>query len=322
MPPRDSLGLDAERARPAMSPGNSQADLAAVAPAPVGAILFLLVAMSLVPLVDGIAKHLSAAYPVLLIVWGRYVFHLLGILPLVLWRYGWAALRPRRMGLQLLRSGFLLGSTILFFWAISLMPLADALAIVFVYPFIVTALSPVLLGETVGIRRWIAVVVGFLGVLIIIRPGFGTLDWGVGLAFAAGVVFALYILTTRRLAGSAPPLVTLAFTAVVGAVSMTAILPFVWTPLTGSATLLLILVGALIATAHGCIIRAYELAPAATLAPISYVEIIGATLVGLIMFGDFPDAVTWLGILIVVASGVFVALRERASTQQSGETPP
>jgi drug/metabolite transporter (DMT)-like permease len=305
-----------------MPPGYPPAEPPSITSAPVAAILFLLVAMSLVPLVDGIAKHLSAAYPVLLIVWGRYFFHLLGILPLALWRYGWAALRPRRMGLQLLRGGFLLGSTILFFWAISLMPLADALAIVFVYPFIVTAMSPVLLGEAVGIRRWIAVVVGFLGVLIIIRPGFGTLDWGAGLALAAGAVFALYILTTRHLAGSAPPLVTLAFTAVVGAVSMTAILPFLWTPLTPVATLLLILMGGLVATAHGCIIRAYELAPAATLAPISYTEIIGATLVGLVIFGDFPDAVTWFGILIVVASGVYVALRERAKTQQSGETPP
>ena len=134
-------------------------------------ILLIVLSMSIVPLMDGLAKVLSARYPVVEIVWARYFFHLLYLLPIVVVRFGASALIPRHPLLQIFRGGLLLISTFLFFAAIAQMPIADALALVFISPLIVTALSPVLLGEQVGSRRWAAVWTGFIGALIIIRPG-------------------------------------------------------------------------------------------------------------------------------------------------------
>ena len=274
-------------------------------------ILLMLAAMTVVPLMDGVAKHLSAAYPVVQVVWARYFFHLAILLPVVLWRHGVDALVLRRPALQIVRGGFLLGSTIFFFAAIALMPIADALALVFVAPLMVTALSPVVLKEQVGIRRWAAVSVGFVGVMVIVRPGFSTFHWGMVLALSAGATYALYSLATRKLSGSAPPLVTLAYTALLGALCMSAVVPFFWIPPDPTGLAWMILLGLIAAGAHFLIIKAFEHAEASLLAPLGYAEIFMATVVGYFAFGDFPDPWTWLGITIVIGSGVYVSLRER-----------
>lgn len=275
------------------------------------AIGLLLLGMMVVPFMDAIAKHLSASYDLVQIVWARYFFHFFLIAPLVVWRFGWRGLRPPRLGAQILRGGLLLGSTLLFFAAIALMPLADALALVFVAPLIVTALSPWILGEKVGPRRYSAVAVGFLGVLIIIRPGAGVFDLGALLALCAGSVFAFYLLTTRRLSGSSPALVTLAFTALLGAALMTLLLPFYWSPPSLTDFGLMASMGLIAAIGHLCVIRAYEWGEASLLAPFSYSEIVTMTLVGYVFFGDFPDSWTWVGIAVVTASGIYISLRER-----------
>lgn len=278
---------------------------------PLIGILLMLAAMMVVPFMDGIAKLLSADYPVTQIVWARYFFHLLVLLPILLWRYGPGALIPRRPALQLLRGGFLLVSTLLFFGAIARLPLADALALVFVSPLVVTALSPWLLGEQVGARRWAAVVVGFLGACIIVRPGFGVLQWGSLLAIGAGTVYAFYILATRKLSGSSSPLVTLAYTALLGALVMSAVMPAVWiTPNLADLGLMLAM-GMFAAGGHFLLIKAFDHAPASLLAPYGYSEIVMTTLIGFVLFGDFPDGWTWLGIAVVVASGIYISLRER-----------
>ena len=274
-------------------------------------ILLMLAAMTVVPLMDGVAKHLSAAYPVVQVVWARYFFHLAILLPVVLWRHGVDALVLRRPALQIVRGGFLLGSTIFFFAAIALMPIADALALVFVAPLMVTALSTVVLKEQVGIRRWAAVSVGFVGVMVIVRPGFSTFHWGMVLALSAGATYALYSLATRKLSGSAPPLVTLAYTALLGALCMSAVVPFFWIPPDPTGLAWMILLGLIAAGAHFLIIKAFEHAEASLLAPLGYGEIFMATVVGYFAFGDFPDPWTWLGITIVIGSGVYVSLRER-----------
>lgn len=274
-------------------------------------ILLLLGAMTLVPIMDGLAKTLSAGHSTAQVVWARYFFHLAFLLPLVLWRYGRAALLPKRPVAQVLRGGLLLGSTVLFFAAIRTMPLADALALIFVYPFIVTALSPLLLGEPVGPRRWAAVLVGFAGALIVIRPGFGVFQWSALLAVGAGTIYAFYVLATRRLAGSSPPLVTLAYTALLGAVVMSAVAPFDWAAPSPRGWALMALMGLIAASGHFLLIKAYEQAPASLLSPYGYSEMVMATLVGFVAFGDFPDAGTWLGVAVIVASGLYIAVRER-----------
>ncbi len=281
--------------------------------APLSGISLMLAAMAVVPLMDGVAKHLSGSFPVLQVVWARYFFHLLILLPVVLWRHGANALLLRRPWLQIVRGGFLLGSTILFFAAIAVMPIADALALVFVAPLVVTALSPLILGERVGPRRWIAVSVGFAGVLVIVRPGLGAFHPGMLLALGAGVIYAFYSLATRKLSGSAPPLVTLAYTALLGALVMTAAVPAVWTPPDTTDLLWMVLMGALAAGGHFLVIKSFEYAEASLLAPLGYSEIVMATVVGYVFFGDFPDGWTWLGVAIVIASGVYVSVRERKS---------
>ena len=278
---------------------------------PAKGIVLMLAAMAVVPVMDGVAKHLSASFPVLQVVWARYFFHLLILFPVVLWRHGAGALLLRRPWLQLIRGGFLLGSTILFFAAIAVMPIADALALVFVAPLVVTALSPVVLGERVGVRRWSAVSVGFIGVLVIVRPGLSVFHPGMLLALGAGTIYAFYSLATRRLSGSAPPLVTLAYTALLGAVVMSAAVPAVWITPAATDFAWMALMGALAAGGHFLIIKSFEHAEASLLAPLGYSEIVMATVVGYLAFGDFPDFWTWVGVVIVIASGVYVSLRER-----------
>jgi drug/metabolite transporter (DMT)-like permease len=278
---------------------------------PLGGILLMLSAMALLPIYNGTAKYLSADYPVAQVVWARYFFHLAVLLPLVLWRYGPRVLVPPRFRLQLLRGTLLVADTFLFFAALALIPLADTLALTFVAPLILTALSALALGEQVGLRRWSAVAVGFVGTLIIVRPGFAAFEPGALLAIGAGMAYAVYQLLTRKLAGSAPPLVTLGYTALVGTLVMTAALPAYWVTPSLVDFALMVGMGATAAVAHFLIISAFERAQASLLAPFNYCEMIGAVTIGYLVFGDFPDSWTWLGVLILVASGIYISWRER-----------
>ena len=168
-----------------------------------------------------------------------------------------------------------------------------------------------MLGETVGLRRKIAVLVGFLGALLIIRPGIGAIQWPALLALSAGVVFGFYLLATRRLAGSAPPLVTLAYSAAAGALGMSFVAPAVWVPPSAIDLGGMVMLGAIAAGGHFLLIKSFDFAPASLLAPFTYCEIIMTTLLGYVFFGDFPDRWTWAGITVVVGSGVYISLRER-----------
>ncbi len=273
----------------------------------------MLAAMVVLPVMDGVAKHLQASYPVAQVVWARYAFHLVAMAPLLLARFGPRALWPHRPGVQLLRGGLLLSATLLFFAAIGRMPLADALALFFVSPLVVTLLASTVLGEPVGARRAVAVAVGFLGVLAIVRPGSDVFGVAALLALGAGTVHGFYMVATRKLAGSAPPLVTLAYTALVGAVAMSVLVPLWWVTPTPGDLALMVAMGALAAGGHFLIILAFDHAPAAWLAPVGYTEIVASTAVGWIAFGDFPDLWTWLGIVIIVASGLFISLLERSA---------
>jgi len=274
-------------------------------------IALMVAAMMVVPFMDALAKYLSDRYAVSQLTWARFFFHFAILAPIVLHRHGRAALRPGRPLLQLLRSAFTLLATILFFAAIAHMPIADALALLFVSPMVVTALSPAILGERVGVRRWGAVVAGFAGALIILRPGFGVAQPGSFLALGAGVSFAFYTLLTRKLAGGAPSLVTLAWTAVTGAVAMSVAVIPEWITPPPEDFLMMAGIGAIAAGGHFLLIRAFDHAPASLLAPYSYSEIVMATAVGWVVFADFPDGWTWAGIAVIVASGIYISWRER-----------
>lgn len=271
----------------------------------------MVASMVLLPIMDGLAKGLSERLPVPMIIWARYFFHLLCLLPLLLVRFGPRALVPRQLGLQLVRGSLLLAGTALFFFALAMLPQATALALFFVSPLVVTMLAPLLLGERVGPWRVIAVLVGFLGIVLILRPGSGALGWGAALALAAGVVHAFYMVFTRRLAGSAPPLLTLGYTAVVGAIVMTLVLPLVWQRPAPADLAVLALLGVLAASGHFLLIKAFDYAPATWLAPVGYFEMLTAVSYGYLAYGFVPDALGWLGIVIVVGAGVAISLKEQ-----------
>lgn len=270
----------------------------------------MLAAMTLLPIMDGFAKVLTERYPVAQVVWARYFFHFLFMVPLLLIRFERRALVPRHLGLQLMRGGLLLSATALFFFALAELPQATVLALFFVSPAVVTVVAPFLLGERVGGWRVVAVVVGFLGVLLILRPGSGVFGWGALFAIGAGVIHGFYMLFTRRLAGSAPPLVTLGYTAVIGAFVMTLLMPFVWRAPSAPDIGIMALLGLLAAGGHFLLIKAFDHAPANWLAPLGYAEIVTAIIFGYLAYRQLPDVFTWLGIGVIVGAGVWISVHE------------
>ncbi len=284
---------------------------------PWAAMGLLLLAQQLIPLLDTLAKLLTQDFSIWQVAWARFVFHLLPLLPLIYWRHGMAAFfRVRQPRLQMLRSLFMVAATCLFFGALARIPLADAVALIFIAPLVITALAPVFLGETVDARRWAAVGFGFLGVLIIVRPGFQSVELGTLLALGCGCAFAGYAIATRHLSLSAPPLVTLAMTAVVGSLVLSLLVVVegsLWRPPSGQEWAMMVALGMVAALAHLLMILAYERAPASLLAPFSYTEIVGASILGYLVFDQFPDLFTWIGIGIIIVSGIYNAwLGQRA----------
>ena len=252
-------------------------------------ILLMLATVTLFSFMDATAKWLSADIPVLQIVWARYVLFLgLGLAPAV--RVGtFALLRTRRLGLQLLRSAFLVGSTLCALTAYTHLPLADANAIGATAPLVVTILSALVLAEPVGIRRWSAVAVGFVGALVVVRPGIATVDWYALFPLGAACLYASYQIATRVLSTVDSGATTLFYSGAVGAVALSLAVPFVWVPPTPAQWGMLALVGVLGSAAHMCIIRALTLAPASLLQPFAYVQLPCMVALGFVVFGDFPD---------------------------------
>jgi drug/metabolite transporter (DMT)-like permease len=256
------------------------------------------------------AKYLSQTYPVPQIVWARYTFH--AVVLMVLFRRRLPGLmRTQRLGLQITRSSFLVCATVLAFFALRVMPLADAVAIWSITPILVTALSVPLLGEQVGPGRWAGVVAGFAGALIIIRPGFGVMQIAALLPVGAAVSLAFYHLATRALAGTDKPLTTIVYTVSVGLVVATGAIPFYWVTPDAPAWTLMVGLGLLGVIAHFSLIKSFEVATAATVIPYTYANLIWATVFGLVIFGDLPDLATVTGAGVIVASGLYIFHRER-----------
>jgi len=271
----------------------------------------MVLAMLLVPLMDGTAKLLISNYPLVQVVWGRYFFHLLTLSPLFIIFKQKPSLFPKRIGLHLTRALFLLGDTALFFGALLFIPLANGKAVFFVAPLIMTALAPVILKEKVGLHRWAAVIVGFSGTLFILNPEAEGESLGYLMAFGAASFYAVYLLLTRKLTTASSPLNTLLFTAIVSTIVLSCLLPFDWVMPDLNGWLLMLATGLLGTLSHFFIIKAFEGGDASQLAPFTYAEIISATLFGVIVFGDFPGISTWGGICIVAASGLYILRRER-----------
>ncbi|MDH3790917.1 MAG: DMT family transporter [Rhodospirillales bacterium] len=275
-------------------------------------ILWMLLTTLFFVSMDALAKHLSQSYPVPQVVWARYVFHVL-LLALLLGGRVRGVMRTGRLGLQLLRSLFLLGATGAFFTALSFIPLAEASAIMFVAPILVTALSMPLLREHVGPRRWASVVVGFGGALIIIRPGGDAMELTALFALGGATSYAFYQITTRLLSRSDGALTTLAYSALVGALASSAVVPFFWVQPDLAGWVGMVGLGLFGGIGHFALIKAFQAAPAATVTPFGYAALIWATLYGFVLFGDLPDLWTVVGAAIIATSGLYIFHREHAA---------
>jgi drug/metabolite transporter (DMT)-like permease len=229
-------------------------------------------------------------------------------------RHGRALLASTRPALQVLRSLLFCGSSFLTFYALAFVPLATAAAISFTAPLIVTAASPLVLGERVGPSRAIAVAAGFVGALIVVRPGSGALHWAAFLLLGSAMASAVTQLLSRKLAAYDSPETSNTYMVVAGFVLATVPLPFVWqSPDEIWDAALFAMIGVLGGLGHYYLVRAFELAPAPFVSPFNYAQILGAAWLGFLIFGQLPDFWTWCGAAIIAASGLFVLLRERTT---------
>ena len=304
-----------EAALPAIGPATGGELQRAAARRSVGhGILLMLLTMVFFVAADAIAKYLTRSYPVIEVTWGRFVFHLTLLLPFLVGRRNLTVFRTNRLRLQLARSLLQIGSTVLYFSAIALLPLATATVIAFAQPLLLTVFSVPLLGEKVGLRRWSAVLIGFVGVLIIVRPGggaaLGVSHWAMLLPLATAAVSAFYQIATRLVASHDRVETSLFFTAVSGAIVASIAVPFVWRTPDLEGWTLMLATGVLAGAGHYCIINAFKRAPASVLAPFSFTQLIWATALGYLIFGDLPDGATLLGALVIIGSGLYVFYRE------------
>lgn len=279
--------------------------------------------MMVLPFMDAIAKYMANVEGMSpgQVNFYRFFFQLVCILPFLLAMNGWSALSAKRPGLNLLRGVLHGAASLMFFTAVKYMPLADVFAIYFVEPFILTALSAVFLGEKVGWRRWLAIVVGFGGAMIVIQPSYAVFGLTSLLPVACAFLYALYMFLNRAIGEADAPVTMQTMAGIGGTLFMGAVLvggnamgqedfaislPTSWLALT-----LLVILGSISGYAHLIVVRAFRMAPLSVLAPFQYFEIIAATILGYALFDDFPTVSKWVGILIIVGSGLFILWREQ-----------
>jgi drug/metabolite transporter (DMT)-like permease len=277
----------------------------------VKAISYNLLAWALLPFMDTIAKYLSSDLSFFQITWARYFFTVFFTLPFMFFFFRKSLTWSTQPKLQIFRGLTLFFANILFFYSISVISMAKALTLAFVAPLITTALSPFFLGEKVGVRRWSAVIVGFVGSLIVVRPGFIEFNLASVAALGTGFFYGIYLVITRKLHSSDSPLLTLLLTGVVGFFIATFFVPIVWITPTSNQWGLLALMGIFACLGHLFLILSLKYADASKLAPFSYFEIVTNVILGYYFFGDFPHFWTLVGLTIIVCSGIYISFREK-----------
>jgi drug/metabolite transporter (DMT)-like permease len=276
-----------------------------------GILLFLGSTLAFI-VVDAISKFMTAEYGTIQILWTRYVVFSLVVVPVVL-RHGLKrALLSVSPATQIVRSICAAASGIVFLTALVYLPLPEAITIAFVSPFVVTALAIPLLGEKVGLRRWIAIAVGFGGVVVVIRPGAGIFGWEALLPILSATIWAYSLILTRRTGKSDSAFVTVTYTNLVGLFVTSIPLWIVWRDPSLDAWLIFAFAGGLNLLGQYLLVQAFALAPASTLAPFSYSGLVWSIPIGYLLFHSVPDWQTYLGAAIIMASGVYVWHRERA----------
>ena len=274
------------------------------------AIILNLSAWIVLPFMDTIAKYLSSEISFFQITWARYFFTVFWTLPLMFFFFRKNLKWSENPKLQILRGITLLSANICFFYSISIISMAKALTLAFIAPLVTTALSTIILGENVGIKRWSAVIVGFLGSLVVIRPGLIEFNLATLAALGTGFFYGVYLIITRKLHTVDNPLLTLLITGVVGAIISSLFVPIIWVNLSQSQWLWLALMGIFACLGHLLLIYSLRYADASKLAPFGYFEIVTTIILGYYFFQDFPDIWTFTGLFIIISSGIYVFKRE------------
>ncbi len=269
-------------------------------------VLLILVSCLVLATHDGLSKHLTLLYPVFLVIWARYMAQTVLMAALFAPRMGRRVFHTLRPGLQLCRGLSLVSVSMLFISGLSFIPLAEATAVIFLTPLLVTIASA-LLGEHVSRSQWLAVGCGLIGVMIIVRPGGALFTPAILLPFGAAVSFTLYQLVTRRLSATDHPVTSNFLTSVVGSLVMSVLVIFNWQTPNLHDALLMAALGAMAMSGHLLLTNAFRFASAATLAPFTYAQIIFAGVVGFFAFGHVPDLGAILGMTIIIASGLCMA---------------
>lgn len=271
------------------------------------AVVLLVAGLATASLSGAFLKLMAAELNVAVMTFGRYAGYLVVLLPIAVWRYGRQVVLPPAAPIQFLRATLILCATLSFVFSVRYLPLANTVAILYIYPFIVALLSPWLLAERAGPAIWFGVVCGFIGILIVMRPDLGVINVGTIAAIMTGGFYAFHIIVTRKLANAAPALVSNTYMALV-AIALIAPLAWAWwQPVSLSQAAVLFVMGAINAVSHLLIIGAFARASAPALAPFTYTEIVAAVVWGLLFFADIPDAITIVGMAVIIASGVMVS---------------
>jgi len=274
-------------------------------------ILLILAAGLLLASQDALSKSLTAVYPLLLVVWLRYLSQSVLMLALFAPRMGLNLLRTQRPWLQLVRGLSLVAITLLFYSALRFIPLGEATAVIFLAPLVVIVLSATWLKEHISRGLWLSVGVGLLGVLLIVRPGGALFTPAILLPLGAAFCFGLYQLLTRRLSATDHPATSNFLSALVGTLSVSVLLPWFWQTPTLVDGLLMATLGATAMTGHMLLTHAYRFGSAASLAPFTYVQIVTATLLGMLFFDHTPDIWAILGMAVIILSGAALAWGQR-----------
>ncbi len=277
-------------------------------------ILLILAAGLLLASQDALSKSLTAVSPLLLVVWLRYLSQSVLMLALFAPRMGLNLLRTQRPWLQLVRGLSLVAITLLFYSALRFIPLGEATAVIFLAPLVVIVLSATWLKEHISRGLWLSVGVGLLGVLLIVRPGGALFTPAILLPLGAAFCFGLYQLLTRRLSGTDHPATSNFLSALVGTLSVSVLLPWFWQTPTLVDGLLMATLGATAMTGHMLLTHAYRFGSAASLAPFTYVQIVTATVLGMLFFDHTPDLWAILGMVVIILSGVALAWSQHRAT--------
>ena len=283
------------------------------------AVLVMVFALTLAALSAAFMKLLADTMSPPLISFFRFAGYFLLLLPLALFRHGWRVLRPQRPLVQIIRGLTLALGNMAFMYGVQYVDYANAIAIVYVYPFIMVSLSTWVLGESVSPKAWLGVFGGFCGVVLVMRPEVTGIDLNGLLIVFTGLMVAIQMLLNRKLGVMMDTVIVAVWGALTATILSSFTLPFVWGMPTKSEMILIMGLALMTALSQTLMIFAMSLAPAGRIAPFTYVEIVAAVIIGLVMFGTVPDAISWIGMVLIVASGIMVKRMPGALRLRRGE---